>query len=515
MLLKFAATMTSSPSQLTMRGLTGAFAVTVAPAAPDQQPLVGYSAFEASVTFATDPGSCTFWESNPTLQGVMYGSGGTTYYTFAGSTPTELALPLSFLAAVDSTQPVVISNEAVPGSPPTTAGLTLAYPFSLGPVSGFGQVSLDFASCGFSVGGTAIMQLGAVGPAGAALASELSGPQGLQIQVGSLFGSSGELPPNVVIARALYQAEQVSANLAIAAQNQQEIIELRSQVAATAAGQLAQAKGQLATVQAPVTAAQAALADAESHAYLESFAAMYGDDALTLEAAEENLFAVANAVTAASTNLDEVQAVMAAPIAREQANVDALTEISNVATAAETEARTQADDLAAQSAQTAHPKILQLTLDITYCTTCQATFSLSVDGQLNFAGPWVLELGLTYQNGAAGSTAEVEIGGGIEEQLQVSADVFGASVNAELTLSINFGIGFDPLRLTDVSATASLSAAVDVWASVWCCTWNAQLASVTGQASIQVDPTPAQYSLDLELQVGPFSWDPRYGPAQF
>jgi len=472
-----------------------------------------FNAFQSSVSFVTEPEACILWDGDATLEGIVYGSGDTTYYTLAGTTATDLSIPVSLFTRAENTQPIVLSNEVIPGSPPTTSGLTIAYPFSTTAFSGFGQVSLDFATCALSVGGTAIMQFGALGPAGQALEQALSGPTGLQVQAGSLFGPSGQLPPNVVIARAVYQAEQVAGTLAAQAQ---EYVNTAAKETRTAQGmqqQLTDAQTAAQQAQAAQSAAQTKLNNAQANAYLESVAAVYSEDALQAEAAQQNAEVAFASVDAASTEL----AAATTQVADTQAGLNRVSTSIQTATSAATTAEKNAQALREQSNQAAHPKILELTLQITYCQTCEVTIIVGIDGQFDFSGPWVLDFGFDYRYESSGATAEIDVGVSFEEARQFSADIFGASANLDITASGSFGlamVGVVPVSLDDVSFTAQLQGAVDVWASVWCCTWNAQLASVSGQASLQVVPQPTEYSVSLELQVGPFEWGPSYGPAQ-
>ncbi|NCY17451.1 MAG: hypothetical protein EBX39_11980, partial [Actinobacteria bacterium] len=296
-------TLSGSVADVELRGLSGDVTFSVAPTPASQLTLNDFNAFQSSVSFVTEPEACILWDGDATLEGIVYGSGDTTYYTLAGTTATDLSIPVSLFTRAENTQPIVLSNEVIPGSPPTTSGLTIAYPFSTTAFSGFGQVSLDFATCALSVGGTAIMQFGALGPAGQALEQALSGPTGLQVQAGSLFGPSGQLPPNVVIARAVYQAEQVAGTLAAQAQ---EYVNTAAKETRTAQGmqqQLTDAQTAAQQAQAAQSAAQTKLNNTQANAYLESVAAVYSEDALQAEAAQQNAEVAFASVDAASTEL--------------------------------------------------------------------------------------------------------------------------------------------------------------------------------------------------------------------
>ena len=488
--------------KVSFRGLTGTMNITV-----NDSPTGAALPYTVSAVYTTSASSCDLWSAPPVLTGDFYRNSTTTYFTLSGqATPI---LPFGFdIATVSVAQPVVLSNEYLPGSVQSPNAISLTLPFTSGIAKGSGTISFGLADCSYSI--TASVTVIITGGAAAQeLASALQSPSGLSENVGALFGGNGELPPNIMQARQVYAYEarqhqiQRRATDAAATQTaaQTRAQDLQNQLM-NANDQRSAAERSVATANENYRQAVADQANAQDKADNESILPFAGQE--LADAYQE--------LNAATTQVNEAEAA----VTRANANLNDRTidsnRLGNDLTAAneELENRTDAATAAQEQEQGSNSsKLLQLTFLATYCETCAEKFTASINGEFYFDVIYVVGIQLGFNIGDNGYT--VDIGGnfGIEWQHSYGTSDVGIFLDASLTLSVSTEYSFSSgWEEADFSLQAIAQA--DVYLSTWFATWTADLASIDLLGELFVEPSPG-VSGSYDVQALGFTFSGQWG----
>lgn len=472
---------TSPDPTVSFRGLNGTMNIKVADSS-EGFPLP----YSVQGTFTTDGSSCEMWSTDPVLTGNFYRNATITYFTLSGPAKPILPFGVDILTA-SASQPVVLSNEYLPGSTQSANAITLAIPLSSTIYSGWVSASFGVADCSYSIAGSVSIIITG-GQAAQELASVLQPPSGLSVNVANLFGSNGELPPNIEEARQVYayeakqhQIQKRAADAQTARTTAQNAQEQAQQNSDNANEQRSNARAEIPPAEVNYRNALADLATAQAVADQESLFPFAGEELENAYNALNN--ADRQATTArqlldranANLSLRETEATTAAADL-DRANTD-LQQRQNEATNAENQQE------ASQSS-----KLLQLTLSLTYCATCEEQFTSSISGEFYFDVIYVAGVQLGFDYGDEGWT--VQFGGdfGVEWQHSYGTSHLGVFLDASLIVTFSTEYSFSN-GWEEVDFSLQATAQADVYLSTWLFTWTADLLSIDILGEVYIEPS--------------------------
>jgi hypothetical protein len=468
------------------------------------------------VTFQAAPDSCSFWSSDPLFTGATYRDDGTTYYTLAAE--VELTWPSGLAVSVpwgQYPQPVVLTNENVPGTQPAP-GLTLQAGFADASFTALGMFAFDPVACSYSVGGTLVLEF-TTGSQSEALSENTQQGPILQLSQNQ-FGDGASLPESIQVVRNEFQANQLAAQLAtLATQLQTEAQNAAAQLKVasktTAAFRLEQA-----TVEQELQVANENLAKANQQLSSAQSAAEQAEARAAVSGAQEEVNGAASEVARASAAVSSAAKEQTTAAARSQVYSDMV----QYSTEQESQARTalneaQENVAAVEQAEEEHQTQLHaspvmLTVDWTHCDTCDPVDTFSVDGEVLLGGKVIM--GADYEF-AFGDDGFVDGSFTLGYQWQVTAGFSRlyaqglAVVEGTLTVGYSHADGWDELSV-DLEGQASLS----VYLSLWFATYSATLAELTAEVGLQFIPSPVTVSGSVTVDI--FGFDPTFafGPDE-
>ena len=478
---------------MSVRGLDGTLAATVVLSGLSSSSTVW---FQIDTTFTTDTGDCRMWEGDATMTGEIYGSGGTTYYTLTGS--VEPKMPFGLTAGTGTLpQPLLLTNEVLPGSPTPANAVSLNYPVTATPTAPSATITFGLEDCSYGLGGSVDLVLGG-GSAAAGLANALTPPAGVTTSLNDLFGAAGALPPNLLAERNELQYQSMVATLGSQA--------AVAQALANRANQALQAqRGPYDTAVAQQTAAQQQY-DQAKEAYLDALddlgnatdAAQFAEE---FPLVENEIGDAQAALTAARRRSWPPRPTPRRPgranaadvvVTEAQGPLDDATQNADEATATATAASKPAQ--AANSAS-----LLRITVDLTYCSTCEQEFSATFDGELYFGPDLVGDLDADLAFGTDDDSFLLTVGAGPRWIFGDSFGPVGFSLELEAMLSLTVGYstanGWDNL-----SISVQAGAQADAWISAFGFTDTADLASISISGDVTVLPSwsvSGSYSFDV------------------
>ncbi len=494
------------------RGLAGTGASFEIVQGPD--PLRELGGYVTDVTFRSAPDSCSFWEDAPTFRGATYRYEGTTYYTLAAS--VDLTWPSGLAVSVpwgQYPQPVVLSNENVPGTQPAP-GLTLQAGFAATAFTAMGTFAFDPAACSFSVGGTLVFEWVGGSQSGALAQNTQQGPI-VQLSQ-SQFGDGNSLPESIQVVRNDFRANQLAAQLAQDAQDMQSLSELAqerldmaNQTLSSFLDDGAQARSALSAANERLAAATAALSAATTD--LEQARA-------AVEGAQQDVAAASARAATAEASLQAARQEQAEAQARSSVaddmvslSADKVEEATDVLDDAQQDLQAAQQQEAQQEAQV-HATPVMLTVDWTHCDTCEEVDVVNIDGEVIFGNKIIVGADVDVSWGE-----ELVIDGsftlGYQWLITAGYSHLYAQGQAVIEGTIDFGYvegeGWDELAF-DVQAQATLS----IYLSLWFATYSATLAELTAEIGVQAIPSPATVSGSVSVDI--FGLDPTFafGPDE-
>jgi hypothetical protein len=485
---------TTSAPTVTFRGLTGAMQIDVSEAGAGST-----LPYDVVPTFTTtSESSCEMWKVPPVLTGLFYRTATTTYYTLHG--PVEPVLPgLLDVATISFSQPLVVSNEYLPGSAQSPNSISLIFPVKEPMLAGNLSISFGIADCSYSLTGsvTVVIQGGAVAQE---LMSVLQPPAGLSVNVGSLFGSDGGLPPTITQARQVYAFESRQHAIAHQAQQAQDAANAASAEQRTAQANADAAQGQATEANAAEAAAAANYRNSfdKYTAAVTQAASKTAEAAQQLDNARRQYEAMWKAYENAQAEVDRTAAESSTRQGELEAANAELAERQNEA------AQEQNQNQAAQNA-----KLLQLTLSVTYCQTCVDTWAASITGEAYY-GILVAGLDLGFDFGEDGVTVDLGIQLGVEFQHPYGSSHIGFFLSASLVISASGSYAFGE-GLQDIDATLQAPAQADLYVSTDFFNWTADLASIDLTGTAQIVPWPPTYSGSYSFYGLGLSWSGQWG----